>query len=1400
MLNKEKLYKHTEGAGGGKGGGGGTSEGPDTLVTDEVIKILHLLSEGEVNLFTGDGKSIYLNNVPLENPDGTYNFGGYNQSTASTNIYTGAGSTFWEYRNGSPSQTPMTNPAFPSSSEVFTVNAEMFGGTTSPSVAPSPVIYSVSNADVGYCKVAINFPNGLENVDGNGNLTGDSVEIAIDVAPHTTDAWVNVIETTISYQASQSSTIQYQVNTPSAGALWDIRARRITQDNSSATRKNQTYLLEVEEVQQITLPYNGIAYCGLALDAATIGGSGASIPTMSFLVAKGPIAIPSNYTPATIAVTGTATYSGEWNGTFTTGATDNPAWILWDMLTNTQYGCGLYGITPAMIDSYSFYNASVFNDTQVPDGNGGSGTERQFTFNAPIQNRQDMLMSLQQVAGMMNAALGMQNGLITLFQDRPTNSSYLVTKASVLRSDDSKPVYFTYSSTAKPDRNTAVNVTWTNASDLQYLPTTSSVVDTAGLTRYGYNPTDLAAFGATSEGQALRAGRYMLYEGLYNTQQVEFKAGMEGYLYNLFDVFDLFDDDYATTAVSGRVVSATSATVTLDQAVTITGTGSKISVWLQDGVTYESHTIANSAGTYSTLTISGTWSTTPTKHCIYGVTSGVHPRQFRINNLAYDGVTKEVTVTAKLYSNTNYDYVTTGILIPSNVYSTVSQSAPATPTNLIATPSQYIDVTTKTVQYAITISWQPVAQSGGYVVKWQKDNGAWTSIPQSVSTSFTLTPTINGSYSFLVYNVNIAGNSSAPAAVSYTQSNSGGGTSTVLSEITNLYVTNTTGDTWTGLDLPVQWTNPSANQGLLKDFVVTFSTTGGTVLRAVIVDGVAGGATQHYTYTYAMNEADNSGTPLRSIVVKVQGQDSSNNLTTGISATMTNPAPAVPLNITANVGPSMVIITWTPETSIDVAGYIVWMSTMSGFTPSSANATDCGLTAIASYTGLTPGETIYYEVAAYDVFGKSLSGTGLNVSSQLSAVIPTNVGIASGSTLPGSSTTNGFFFDTANQTLYQWNTSTSAWVQVGITYGTTLPSSGTTNQQFYDTANQTLYRWNGTSWVPAINGASIQANSVAANTIVTGSLTSAQVATGGLLASNIDTGSLSAAVGSFGSILANLIGATTVTATTLNISSLSAITGNVGTLTAGTISNNSGTNTINLSATGTTPFINSPNFSILANGNATFAGTLSGAIVNAGNMNVSTLSAISANMGTVTAGIVQNSTGSVSLNLSTGLLVVNNGTTMSITGNGFGASNQFIEWHGPTQSSASNYAACTTSNATSYVTTTGVEYFAGQVNFQYGSNGYGAYVKFPPDASGRVYIQQYGISTGSGASLTTGGGNDPNTVTYPIAFPTKCIGFTASPIFNSGGLPATVLNGLPGLSSCSVFSGGFVCSWQAFGY
>ena len=68
------------GGGGGKGGGGSShtpTEADDTLQSIQYANVLDLISEGEIQGLDDGLKSIFLENTPIQNADGTNNYGSF---------------------------------------------------------------------------------------------------------------------------------------------------------------------------------------------------------------------------------------------------------------------------------------------------------------------------------------------------------------------------------------------------------------------------------------------------------------------------------------------------------------------------------------------------------------------------------------------------------------------------------------------------------------------------------------------------------------------------------------------------------------------------------------------------------------------------------------------------------------------------------------------------------------------------------------------------------------------------------------------------------------------------------------------------------------------------------------------------------------------------------------------------------------------------------------------------------------------------------------------------------------------------------------------------------------------------------------------------------------------------
>ena len=125
-----------------------------------------------------------------------------------------------------------------------------------------------------------------------------------------------------------------------------------------------------------------------------------SIPKRTYRIRGLKVRIPHN---ATVGTDGSLSYSGLYTGAFKAARewTNDPAWILYDLLTNTRYGLGSYILTPKEreeaeakagdqfegtedradnLDVFSFQQASAYCGEQVGD-NAGENHALAATFN-----------------------------------------------------------------------------------------------------------------------------------------------------------------------------------------------------------------------------------------------------------------------------------------------------------------------------------------------------------------------------------------------------------------------------------------------------------------------------------------------------------------------------------------------------------------------------------------------------------------------------------------------------------------------------------------------------------------------------------------------------------------------------------------------------------------------------------------------------------------------------------------------------------------------------------------------------------------------------------------------------------------------------------------------------------
>lgn len=203
--------------------------------------------------------------------------------------------------------------------------------------------------------------------------------------------------------------------------------------------------------------------------------------------------MPSNYDAAARA------YSGTWDGTFKPSWTDNPAWVYYDLATNDRFGLG--GIMGQLPNKWDLYRIAQYCDELVDDGFGGQ--EPRFTFSNCFNSQDDAFKVLQNLASVFRGITFWSGSALSVSADMPADPAYVYTPANVI---DGK---FTYQSTPKKQRFTTALVTWLDPANF-YRANQHYVQNDDGLARYGIVPTTITALGATTQGQAHRAGQWAL--------------------------------------------------------------------------------------------------------------------------------------------------------------------------------------------------------------------------------------------------------------------------------------------------------------------------------------------------------------------------------------------------------------------------------------------------------------------------------------------------------------------------------------------------------------------------------------------------------------------------------------------------------------------------------------------------------------------------------------------------------------------------------------------------------------------------------------------------------------------------------------------------------------------------
>ncbi|HCD1999016.1 TPA: host specificity protein J [Citrobacter farmeri] len=691
---------------GRKGGSSKTrtpTEQPDDLQSVAKAKILIALGEGE---FAGQltGKDIYLDGTPIENSDGSKNFGG----------------VAWEFRPGTQAQKYIQG--IPGTENEINVGTAISSSTA--------WTHTFTNTQLSAIRLRLKWPS-LFRQEDDGDLVGYSINYAIDLQ---TDggAWQTVINTRVTGKTTSGYERSHRIALPQAGTTWTVRLRKITADANSAKIGDAMTLQSYTEVIDAKLRYPNTALLYIEFDSSQFNGS---IPQISCEPRGRVIRVPDNYNPET------RTYGGTWTGAFKWAWTDNPAWVFYDLVVTDRFGLG-NRLTAANIDKWTLYQVAQYCDQPVPDGKGGSGTEPRYICNVYVQNRNEAYTVMRDFAAIFRGMTYWGGDQIVALADMPRDIDYTYTRANVIDGQ------FVYSSSTTKTRYTTALVSWSDP-DNAYADAMEPVFEQSLVARYGFNQLELTAIGCTRQSEANRKGRWGI---LTNNKDrvVTFSVGLDGNIPQPGYVIAVADEMLSGKVTGGRISSVSGRVITLDRVADITP-GNRLIVNLPSGAS-QARTVQAVNG--RAITVTTAYGETPQAECVWVAESDeLYAQQYRVVSVA-DNNDGTFTISGAYHDPDKYARIDTGAIIDQRPVSVVPPGNQHAPENIIISSFSVVQqgISVETMR----ASWDQAPNAIAYEAQWRRNDGNWVNVPRSSTTSFDVTGIYAGRYLVRVRAINAA--------------------------------------------------------------------------------------------------------------------------------------------------------------------------------------------------------------------------------------------------------------------------------------------------------------------------------------------------------------------------------------------------------------------------------------------------------------------------------------------------------------------------------------------------------------------------------------------------------------------------------------------------------------------
>lgn len=533
----------------GSGGGGPTST-PDSLLSEDIVEFALAVSEGPIRGLSNGAQSFYVGETPLLGKDGTRAFDKF-----AIGVHPG-------YPEGS---------ALPLELKLGGVSSSVAVGVAL--MKDTPVVRVTQGqlrGNINTLEVRLVF-NRLINVGSDGSTGYNTAHFKIEYKPVSSGSWslfqpfsypdsttIGVpesdwipsivipssnVDMTVTGKTSGGYAKEFKVSVPLlTDDDWQIRVTKLSRDNDEHDVVDMSWeSYQAVSSTPMTFPDTAIVH-GLGV----ANGQFSSIPDFSGIYDGIIVRVPTNYNPDT------RTYdeATPWNGSFKFAWTNNPAWILYDLIVNTRYGLAMHR---RYIDAnrFSFYEAAKWCDEPVLIA-GTTTTRPRYTFNMVLTETMPGMEMLSYVAGSFNALVWDDlQGQIHLRVDKDDPATMMFTPENI--TDEG----FNYTYSDITTRVNDISVAFVNPEldwneDRRRIPNVTTNED--HIAKHGRIPLDFVAVGCTNLHEAIAKAQVRLISALTETTMVSFTTTRLGALLALFDVI-LVADPMMGWSQTGRLTS-----------------------------------------------------------------------------------------------------------------------------------------------------------------------------------------------------------------------------------------------------------------------------------------------------------------------------------------------------------------------------------------------------------------------------------------------------------------------------------------------------------------------------------------------------------------------------------------------------------------------------------------------------------------------------------------------------------------------------------------------------------------------------------------------------------------------------------------------------------------------------